>query len=163
MANKKGSMLWEFSQVTNIESITTKSLRRSLEPHVQGNEKMLTRSKAISQHSAKVGQKFYDRSGEDFRGAAMFYITGQEGVNKRSLNEIEEGKDVEKRAKLAEDDRKAKVEKAKEVLKRNVNRNMQLGKTCKVLPVDRLFLQESFAVDGKFAYVLEDFEKFPGR
>ena len=164
MQNRKGSILEEFGLVTNIGWCTQTSLRRSLEPSIQGNEVMRTRSKSIAQHSAATGSKHYDRTEPEFRAAAMHYIGTQDGSNVPSTSRVEITEEVAaKRARLEEEDNNAKISQALENVQKSKKRNFTLGKNCKLLPEDREFLQNAFSKGGKFGQFLAPFEKFPSK
>ncbi len=167
LVNKKGSLMAEFGEITGIDWCTQTSLRRSLEKPIQSNEAMKTRSKTIAQHSAAIGSKYYDRTAEEFRAAAMHHIGTQDGSagpsgSKRVQEEVSDEL-AAKRKRMKKEDEQAKITHALENVQKHKKRNMKLGKTCKVLPDSRLFLQTSLSKDGKYGRFLAEYSKFPSK
>ena len=164
MQRRKGSMMEEYGKVAGVEWCTATSLRRSLAPHIQRNSQMQLRAKAVAQHSAAVDSKYYDRSEGAARAGALYHILNKE-VDSASLID-DSGVTPEilaKRKKIEEDDNDLKVQKAMETVQRRTSKKVKLGKSCKVAPSDRQFLQDSLSKDGKFSDMLPSQRKFPGR
>ena len=161
--NRKGSILEEFGKVTNVDWMTATSLRRQLEPVIQGNDVMKTRSKSIAQHTAATGSRHYDRTEPEFRAAAMHHIGTQDGsdISKRKDDISEEV--ASKRARIEKEDDAAKISAALANIQKSKLRNVQLGKTCNVLPQDRGFLQSVFSKGGEYHKYLDHDNKFPSK
>ena len=163
MQNRKGSILEEFGKVTEVDWLTATSLRRSLEPAIQGNDIMKTRSKTIAQHSAATGSKHYDKTEPQFRAAAMHFIGTQEGSNSPAIRDEVSEEVAAKRARIEKDDNAAKISAALANVQKSKERNQQLGKNCNVLYKDRQFLQKAFSEGGKYHTFLASYDKFPSK
>ena len=165
--NKKGSMMAEFGEVAGVDWCTQTSLRRSLEKPIQSNEAMKTRSKTVAQHSSSVGSKFYDRTAPEFRAAAMHHIGSQDGSDlpasqKRGHEKISDEL-ASKRARIEKEDNAAKIKSALENVQKSKKRNVKLGKSCKVLPENREFLQIELSKGGRYEQFLAGYDKFPSK
>ena len=159
-------MMEEFGEVAGIDWCTQTSLRRSLERPIQSNEHMKTRSKTVAQHSSSVGSKFYDRTAPEFRAAAMHHIGTQDGSDlppqKRGQEKISEEL-AAKRARIEKEDEDAKIKSALENVQRSKKRNVPLGKSCKIVPEDREFLQIELSKGGRYGQFLKGYQKFPSK
>ena len=71
MANTPNSIIEEFAKVNNIINATPTSLRRALEPIIQEDSRMKTRSKALGMHSSTTGAKYYDKTAGIFKASAI--------------------------------------------------------------------------------------------
>ena len=125
---------------------------------------MKTRSKSIAQHSAATGSKHYDRTEPEFRAAAMHHIGTQDGsdISTRKDDIISE-EVASKRARIEQEDDAAKISAALANVQKAKLRNVQLGKTCNLLPQDRGFLQSVFSKGGKYHKFLHHDDKFPSK
>ena len=165
MSNKKGSMMHEYGEVTGSDFINQTAIRRTLEPKIQTNEIMKTRSKAIAQHTVGVGQKYYDTTAPAFRGVSLHLINEAEGTN-RLIHEDEDVPDdiAAKRLKLDESDKAANLVNAQKVLEENAMKVVKRKKAGnKMDSDDRNYLQNAFASGGDFEGFFNSFSKFPGR
>ena len=165
MCNTPGSILEEYSTVTNQDRVTTTKIRGSLEQTVQGNHSMRTRSKVISQHSAETGTKYYDKSAAPFRLSSMHFITNNEGLNEVG-NESEISDELAaKRRKLEINDQASKMETAREILQKQSEkkkRHQKLGtKGSKISQDNRGFLQQLFSQSGQLSSLGLCSGKFP--
>lgn len=61
LINYPGSILDEFSKVTNQRHVTTNKVRASLEPTIQSSHAMKTRSRVVGSHSHETGHRYYDQ------------------------------------------------------------------------------------------------------
>ena len=150
--------------VAGVDNVTMTSVRRSMEPIVQGNAAMKLRSKSVANHSSQVGARFYDRMNSDFRASSMTYIAAQEQsnvapVSESSLSAVTRAK----RKQIEEEDNKAKLENAKKILKtyQAAGRKTSTGARCKVTSDNREYLQSSFTSGGRYSHILTGFAKFP--
>ena len=164
MSNKKGSIMSEYGEVTGLDFINQTAIRRTLEPKIQTNEILKTRSKAIAQHTVGVGQKYYDATAPAFRGVSMHLINEAEGTNKLIEEEEDVPEDIAaKRLKLDESDKAANLVNAHKVLEENATKVIRRNKAGnKMSSDDRDFLQKAFASGGDFEGFFNDFSKFPG-
>ena len=155
------AMLREYARVTGTSKATTNTFRKAMEPAIQSNEAMKTRSKVISSHSVETGAKFYDSSAPAFRASALHFMN--DGEIEYETSEVPESL-AAKRLKLDEEGQKYNQEKAQERIQKDPSRrNATLGKNCKVTPSARVWMQKAFSKDGVFSG-LELFKiKFPGR
>ena len=155
----------EYGEVTGSDLINQTAIRRTLEPKIQTNEIMKTRSKAIAQHTVGVGQKYYDTTAPAFRGVSMHLINEAEGTNKLIDEEEEVSDDIAaKRLKLDESDKAANLVNAHKVLEENAMKVVRRKKAGnKMDSDDRNYLQNAFASGGDFEGFFSDFSKFPGR
>ena len=163
MQRRKGSILEEFGDVTGVEWMTATSLRRSLEPAIQGNHAMKMRSKSIAQHSAATGSKHYDRTDPEVRAAAMHFIGTQDGSDKPTSKEEISDEVAKKRARIEKEDDAAKISAAVANVQKEKDRKVQLGKNCNLLPKDRRFLQKELSKGGKYHKFLNSLDKFPSK
>ena len=131
---------------------------------------MKLRSKTVAQHSAAVGSRHYDRTASEFRAAAMHHIGTQDGSDipspsrkKGRAQEEISGELAVKRARIEKQDDEAKIKHALENVQKQKNRNVKLGRNCKVLPSSRLFLQQSLSKGGKYERCLAEYDRFPSK
>lgn len=162
----RGSILEEYSNVNGLPKVTSNTLRATLEPHIQSQHVMKTRSKHIASHSSGTGSKFYDKNQAEFRASAIHYVSQKEGL----LDPSEEARGIEldeertaNRRRIEEDDLRRARENAKETLEKNARRqNRSLGRNTKLLPENRLIVQEIFSENGSLASLGLFKSKFPG-
>ena len=156
-------MLQEYGKVTGIEYVSQNVIRRSLEPHVQGNPELRAMNTAIVNHSVNVSKRHYDSTDAIARSSALHYVSQQEfGQSQDKDQEDEDEEIVSKRARLEREDEQANVERARSILKKKVNTNISVGPRVKLTPVNRLWIQEKFSKGGKFEDELKPYQKFPG-
>ena len=155
------SMLREYARVTGTSKATTNTFRKAMEPAIQSNEAMKTRSKVISSHSVATGAKFYDSSAPAFRASALHFMN--DGEIEYETSEVPESV-AAKRLKLDEEGQKYNQEKAQERIQKDPSkRNATLGKNCKVTPSARVWMQKAFSKDGVFSGLDLFKSKFPGK
>ena len=157
------AILREYAEITNTAVPTTNTFRKAMEPKIQSEEALKVRSKDIASHSSDTGSKFYDRSAPQFRCSAMQFINQDcEEVDEAGGSSVPDNVSA-KRQKLDEDGKKARMQKAKNKLKKDpTKRNVTLGKNCKVKPADRQFMQVAFSRGGCFDGHKFFSGKFPG-
>ena len=161
MLNSRGSILHEVSKVTGVKNINTTSFRRALDHFMQGKKGLMERTKDVAYHSESVQRRHYVKTRGAFRASALHYVSSKRGASQpSSSNEVSEEQRA-KRAKLDQQDQEASRKKAMELLRKNAEKNIQLGPQCKLLPPDRRFLQSSLGSGQKFD-LLKNFKKFPG-
>ena len=155
------AILKEYAAVTGTTKATTNSFRKAMEPAIQSDEALKTRSKDIASHSEATGSKYYDSSAPQFRASAVHYINDRE-FEYASQSVVPE--DVaSKRRKLDHEGQKASLEKAKKKISKDKSkRHVTLGSNCKVTPAHRVFMQESFSKDGIYSGFGFFNGKFPG-
>ena len=159
----KTAMLNEYAKVTGLKNVTVNTFRRAIEPQIQGDHKMKTRSKDISSHSEQTGSKYYDESASQFRCAAMHYLNEGEVEDETQTSEHVPDEIKAKRLKLDEEGQRANLEKAKlKVEKDPTKRKATTGKSCSVVPADRAFMQSAFGKDGVYSDLNFHAGKFPG-
>ena len=157
------AQLREYQEVTKVSNVTVNTFRRAMEPVIQSDHAMKTRSKDISSHSVQTGAKFYDNSAQEFRASAMHFINAGDGETVSQSQPSVPEEVVKKRRKLDQEGLKSSLEKAKlKLAKDPARRKVTLGKNCKVPPPDRLFMQESFSDGGIFSELKLHDGKFPG-
>ena len=155
------AQLKEYEKVTGLTNVSTNTFRKQMEPKIQSDHKMKTRSKDISSHSEQTGSKFYDNSSQMFRASAMHFINDGE-VDYEAETSIPP-EVAAKRQKLDEEGQKTSLEKAKTKITKNpAKRNCTTGKNCKVISSDRYFLQRVFGDSGAFSYLEFHVGVFPG-
>ena len=162
MKRTKGSILEEYGKVTGVDAPTTTGIRRTVDSHVQSDHNMRTRSKAITQHSAAVGDKHYHKVAPEIRAAALHRINQVEGIEIQSQSPL--SKEVAaKRARLNAGDFETAAANAREVLRKSKrNENIKVGARCKVAPSDRSYLQSVFGAGGELSGVFDITKPFPG-
>ena len=155
------AQLKEYEKVTELSNVTTNTFRKAMEPKIQGEHQMKTRSKDISSHSDQTGSKYYDNSAQMFRASAMHFINDGE-IDYEAETSVPD--DVAaKRRRLDEEGLKVSLENAKTKIKKDpAKRNVTLGKNCKVIPADRWFMQRAFGEGGAFSDLQFHAGKFPG-
>ena len=157
------AMLKEYATVTGTTKATTNTFRRAMEPAIQSNQDLKTRSKDIASHSETTGAKYYDASAPQFRAAAVHYLNDGEFEYEYASQSFVPEEVAAKRIKLDQEGQKSSLEKArKKISKDKSKRNVTLGSNCKVLPAHRVFMQESFSKDGPFSGFGFFKGKFPG-
>ena len=155
------AMLKEYEKVTGLSNVTTNTFRKAMEPMIQGDQRMKTRSKDISSHSEQTGSKYYDNSSQMFRASAMHFINDDE-VSYEAETPVPENV-AAKRRKLDAEGQKTSLDKAKAKIQKDpAKRNCTPGKNCKVISSDRWFLQRVFAEDGAFSNLKLHVGVFPG-
>ena len=162
MKRNKGSILEEYGKVTGVEAPTTTGIRRTVESHVQSDHNMRTRSKAITQHSAAVGDKHYHKVAPEIRAAALHRINQVERIEIKSQEPL--SKEVAaKRARLNAGDFETAAANAREVLRKSKrNENIKVGARCKVAPSHRSYLQSVFGAGGELSGVFDITKPVPG-
>ena len=144
MVRKKGSLLYKFGQVTGVSNFSTNSLRRGMEYKIQRDSNLLHHIKKIQSHTRKVGAEYYDKSGSDVRASVLCQLSEKQSPYKGDSGitaQIAEKRGDKRRAELEQNADAAK----KKLFDRKLNRNMTLGKRCRVLPKDRYFMQKLFS------------------
>lgn len=143
MNNSKGSMLYKFGKVTGISKFTTNSLRRGTDAKLQRNSTLKAHMQQIQSHSNSVSIEYYDKSASNVRASVMNQFSEKESPYKGDLSVTDDI--VAKRGAKRKLEMEMNVEKARSVLaKRKMKPNIKLGKSCKVLPADREYLQRLF-------------------
>ena len=156
------TILNEFAKVTGLKNVTVNSFRRAMEPTIQGDHAMRTRSKDIASHSVQTGSKYYDESAATFRCSAMHFINEGEIEYETQTDVPEEIQS--KRLKLDEEGKKTNLEKARlRVEKDPSKRKATTGKSSSVVPADRVFMQTAFGKDGVYSDLSFHVGKFPGK
>lgn len=136
-----GSLLSKYGQVTGVHKPTVNSLRRAMEPIIQASP-MKQVIGDIQSHSATVGQKYYDRTGQNTRAHFVTTLASLESPLKDNREVPEHVK-----AKRKEKERAAKekaIEEASALLeqdKRSKTKNFK----SRVGFGDREFLQKLFS------------------
>ena len=155
------AQLKEYASVTGTSKATTNTFRKAMEPAIQSDEALKTRSKAISSHSESTGAKYYDSSAPAFRASALHYIN--DGEFEYEATQVSE-EVVAKRQKLDEEGQKFSHDQAQGRIQKDPSkRNATLGKNCKVDPRSRVYMQRAFSKDGVFSGLRLFDGKFPGK
>ena len=131
---------------------------------MQHSPNLSKRSRDLTGHSLEVGDKVYNKTGDQVRTKLVHKLALADGL---SLTEEEKQEDEEiksKRRKIEEDDEDARQQLAKETFKLySPRRTYTQGKGCKLLPVDRGNLQKIFSKKEHSAISgLNSDSKFPG-
>ena len=159
LINTRGSLLAIYSRVIGVEHATVNSIRRSLEGFIRDNSDKidLKRIKTVQSHSDSVGLAYYDRGAGDYRSGIVHKLSKVEGSYSKP-EEVPE--DVaELRAKREEEDKKVR-ESASTPTKKAVN----LSKSAKVAPEDRLFMQNLLTADKyRNLHPIASDSQFPGK
>ena len=148
-----GSLLAKYGEVTGVHKPTVNSLRRAMEPIIQASP-MKQVIENIQSHSATVGRKYYDRTGQNTRAHFVATLASFESPFEDNTEVPEHVK-----AKRQEKERVAKVKAIEEATallkedKRSKSKNMK----SKVGSGDREFLQILFS-----SRALGSGSKFPG-
>ena len=158
------AQLKEYGTVTGTTKVTTNSFRRAMEPAIQSDQALKTRSKDISSHSESTGAKYYDASAPQFRAAAVHFLNdGEIDYASQSVPDDVPDAVAAKRIKLDQEGQKSSLDRAKmKISKDKAKRNVTLGKNCKVAPSHRVFMQESFSKDGIYSGFGLFNDRFPG-
>ena len=147
-------------QVCGTSNATVNSVRRAAEKKVQASPAMKSAVENLQSHSGKVGLQHYDKSGESVRASFINQLSAKDSPLKDIMDIPEEVK--KKRKRMMEKEREDILKEAKETLGRQkLQKKLVLSKTCKLRPVDRMFLQNFFAT-----VALKDFSSktvFPGK
>ena len=93
----------------------------------------------------------------------MHFIGTQDGSNVSDRAEEVSEEVASKRAKIEKEDYEAKISAALANVQKSKERNVQLGKKCKILPKDRVFLQKALSEGGKYHKFMAPYEKFPSK
>ena len=156
------AQLKEFSEVTQTLKATTNTFRKAMEPKIQSDQMLKTRSQVVASHDARTGSKYYDHSKSQFRASAMHFLNPEANIDDNETAEVPEEVKA-KRLKMDQEGQKAKLEKAREKLKKDPSkRNVTLGKNCKVRPESRVYMQKAFSDGGVFSHFGFSVGKFPG-
>ena len=160
--NYRGSLLDKFSKATGQKHVTSNSLRRAAEPIIQNSPELLKHSKDINNHSSAVGDKFYNKRKSDMRASLLHRLSVKESSTSKVAHDDVSEELKAKRAKLDHAENEMAIEEAKKVLRKKTSRKVELGRNCKVLPVDREYIQKLFIQDDfRKALGLSLEEKFP--
>ena len=161
-AMNKTAIMNEYAKVTGLKHVTVNTFRRAMEPQIQGDHTMKTRSKDISSHSEQTGSKYYDETASQFRCAAMHFLNEGE-MEYENQSQVPE--EIEKkRLKLDEEGKQSHLQKAKmRVVKDPTKRKATTGKSCTVVPADRAYMQSAFGKDGVHSDLNLHDGKFPGK
>ena len=150
-SNTSGGLWQEFGKATNVDGANQTSIRRGFEGYCQEKDVSRKRLKLLNNHSEEVGLQHYDQAGGDFRSGVIYNVSqreqGSSAVSKRSGSELED-EIKNKRAKLIEKDEELKTKMITETLfkpKASEKPRYSTGKTMKILPNDRLFLQNLYS------------------
>lgn len=144
MVRKRGSLLMKFANVTGVSKFTTNSLRRAVDTKIQRDPNLIPHVKKIQSHSNKVSVEYYDKSGSDVRASVMSRMSEKISPYKGDSDVTEavaERRSIKRRLELQKNLNEAK----KMLSKKKLDRNMRLGKRCRVLPKDRHFMQVLFS------------------
>ena len=154
-----GSLLEKLGGVCDLNNPTINTFRRAAEVSVQASPAMKNSVENLQSHSKGVGLTHYDRSSQNTRANFISQLSAIE-----SPKEVESiPKNIRKKREADEKlEREKVIEKAKLTLAHDkMNKKQRLGKTCKVQPRDREFLQEIFSGD-KVEEITRSRVSFPG-
>ena len=150
-SNTSGGLWQEFGKATNVDGANQTSIRRGFEGYCQEKDVSRKRLKLLNNHSEEVGLQHYDQAGGDFRSGVIYDVSQREqggsAISKRIGAELDD-EIKNKRAKLVEKDEELKTQMITETLfkpKASEKPRYSTGKTMKILPNDRLFLQNLFS------------------
>ena len=141
MTNKPGTLLWKFGRVTGPEKPTLNSIRRGQEPLIQMSPAAKSRIKDLQSHSADTGSGAYDKTSPMFRASWSHFVSNKEGSNPKTASDELDDNIKAKRAKIAEEDKKMRVEEAEKTLAKKPQRR-KLTKSTKILPEVKFQLME---------------------
>ena len=139
-------------------------IRRGLESKAKETQASLKRLNVINNHSENVGLSHYDKAAPDYRSGFLHGVSQQEGSAFTANLEELPAEVVAKRQQAEEQDKATKDQVIKEKLGRSTKSRYTLGKTMKVLPEDRRFVQDLLSNEryqDLHPITYEDF--FPGR
>ena len=127
-------------QVCGTSNATVNSVHRAAEKKVQASPAMKSAVENLQSHSEKVGLQHYDKSGESVRASFINQLSAKDSPLKDIMDIPEEVKN--KRKRMMEKEREDLRKESKETLVRQkLQKKLVLSKTCKLRPVDRMFLQ----------------------
>ena len=153
--NTSGSWLHTIGRVTGVPKLSITDLRRGAEKHIQNDEEMRRRCKALNFHSEEVGRVVYDeRQNMQIRGEYVHKVQMLESgegpsIESEQLTDFEK-KRLERKRKLEIEDEQKRIAKASQFLQleqEKRNNNVVYSKRIRVLPNDRKFLQELFSTE----------------
>ena len=152
LKNTKGSLLDIFSQVTGVVHATVNSIRRGFEHSVQTKESSRKRIQLLQGHNVEVGLSHYHKLGGDIRSGATFSQSQVEGSSQADFNEEESDEIAAKKAKLDEEENNLRKKIIQKALDEETKSRYTLGKTMKLLPAHRKFVQK-LLTDEKYFHL----------
>ena len=152
LKNTKGSLLDIFSQVTGVVHATVNSIRRGFEHSVQTKESSRKKIQLLQGHNVEVGLSHYHKLGGDIRSGATFSQSQVEGSSQADFNEEESDEIAAKKAKLDEEENNLRKKIIQKALDEETKSRYTLGKTMKLLPAHRKFVQK-LLTDEKYFHL----------
>ena len=140
----KGSLLDKMATACDISNPTVNSFRRASESVIQSSPVLKTSVEKLQGHSISVGLKYYDKSSDDIKAQYISRLSEMESPRKLKMSIPEE---IQRKRVIDEEKEKMEItEEAKRTLnKLKTKRKETLNKKCKLIPVERDFLQEQFS------------------
>ena len=152
----RGNLWSTFSTVTGTVNASPNTIRRGLETEVQKRPALAARSRDIQGHSLEVGDSIYNRCGDQIRAPVIFKLNSEEA------GQGEDDVPPVKKTKFDDEDEMMRKKIAQEKLS-ETGRKFTLGRNCRVLPQDRLMIQNFFSNPDNFSVTkLDPSVKFPG-
>ena len=148
ITNTKGTLLQKFGEVTGVTDPSSTEVRKGYEWRIMTNPHLKSSLPELQSHSARVGQKYYDKSSQNRKAYYVQSICNVESPLKNSQNIPDHI--AKKRRTREESDRRRVADEAKKYLETDkMRKNIRLSKRCKLLPDDHLFVQELLSVKLK--------------
>ena len=138
-------------------------IRRGLENKAKQSQASLKRLNVINSHSENVGLSHYDKTAPDYRSGYLYEISQEEGSAFSSHDEDLPAEVIAKRQTVEQQDKALKEKVTQDKLSKATKTRYTLGRTMKVLPNDKRFVQDLLS-DERYKHLhpinYEDF--FPG-
>lgn len=160
IAHTKGSLWSKFAEATNLDKSSMNTIRRGLEYEVQVSPAALARIKDIQSHSKETGSGAYDKT-SPYRRACFLNKVASKEANNQDIDEELPATVQEVRSKREAKQKKQCTEAAKTKMSRKRQNRRGISKTTRLLPEDRVFLQQTF-LDKNNSEIYEALKiKFP--
>ena len=158
LQNTPGSLLNKFGIACGIAKPTVNTLRRAAETKIQASPLMKSAVENLNSHSSEVGLEHYDLGADNSRANFIHQLSAMESPG--IVGDVPE-MIKEKRKERAVKERELRVKRAKETLiVDKMKKRTRLGKSCRLKPKNRLFLQEFFSTFDKKKFNSDVY--FPG-
>ena len=143
IANTKGSLWSKFAEASNLDKSSMNTIRRGLEYEVQVSPAALASIKDIQSHSKETGSGAYDKT-SPYRRACFLTKVANKEANTNDNEEELPANIKEVRSKREAKQKQQCTETAKITMKRKRQNRRGISKTTRLLPEDRVFIQEVF-------------------
>ena len=143
MQRSKGSLFAKFSIVTGVSNPTQNSIRRGVESKIQSNPALKSKIENLQSHSKGVGLTHYDKSGTNIRASFIDQLSSKESPIKTQTSVPEAVKKKREADEINDENKNVEIAQ-KLLISDKMRKNTRLNRKCKILPLDREFLQLLF-------------------